>query len=197
MFTGIIETLADITEIGHQGTNLTVWFSSPVSDQLTIDQSVSHNGICLTIDALRPGAHRITAVQETIQKTTLGQWQPGKKVNIERCLQVGGRLDGHIVQGHVDSTATCISKTDQQGSWLFRFTIPAPFASLIVEKGSIALNGTSLTIFDVDTQAFSVAIIPYTYDNTTIHAIEPGDAVNIEYDLMGKYVQRIHQLNAG
>ena len=158
---------------------------------------MSHNGICLTIDALRPGAHRITAVQETIQKTTLGQWQPGKKVNIERCLQVGGRLDGHIVQGHVDSTATCISKTDQQGSWLYRFTIPAPFASLIVEKGSIALNGTSLTIFDVDTQAFSVAIIPYTYDNTTIHAIEPGDAVNIEYDLMGKYVQRIHQLNAG
>lgn len=194
MFTGIIESLAIVETVRPAGSGIEYWFSSALSDQLTIDQSVAHDGICLTVDQLQPGRHRVTAVLETIEKSTIGQWQPGKKVNLERCMQIGGRIDGHIVQGHVDGKALCIDKKDLNGSWLFRFRIPENHAALIVEKGSVSINGTSLTVFDVSVDEFSVAIIPYTYSHTNIHLVTPGNEVNIEFDMMGKYVLRIHQL---
>ncbi|MCU0387802.1 MAG: riboflavin synthase [Chitinophagaceae bacterium] len=190
MFTGIIETTGRVKEIIANGTNRSFWIESPISESLKIDQSVAHNGVCLTVDALKPDMHRITAIDETLQKTHLGHWQTGSIVNLERCLLMGGRLDGHMVQGHVDCTGTCLSVEDQDGSWLFRFSFPPSFAHLIIEKGSICLNGISLTVFNVAHDAFSVAIIPYTWEHTNMHAIRPGDFVNLEFDMVGKYIQR-------
>ena len=200
MFTGIIESLGKIHSVSISGTNKTFWVASPLSSGFKVDQSVSHSGVCLTVEEIRGDMHRVTAIQETLDKSNLGAWQEGTLVNLERCLQQGGRLDGHIVQGHVDTTAVCVACEDLQGSWEYRIAFPTSFAPLVVEKGSISLNGISLTIFDVATDAFSVAIIPYTYTHTTMQDLRPGDTVNLEFDLIGKYVQRqaeVHFLALG
>ncbi len=173
-----------------EGTNRSFWIESRVSDELKIDQSVAHNGVCLTVDELQPGMHRVTAIDETLQKTHLSAWQPGSVVNLERCLLMGGRLDGHMVQGHVDTVGECLKVEDKGGSWLFSFSFPEKFANLVIEKGSICLNGISLTAFEAGTGSFSVAIIPYTWEHTNMHAITPGDMVNLEFDMVGKYIQR-------
>lgn len=195
MFTGIIETIGQIEAIDVNGTNKTFWIASPLSHALKTDQSVSHNGVCLTVEEVEGNRHRVTAIAETLQKSNLGTWQTGHLVNIERCLQMNGRLDGHIVQGHVDTTAVCLSRQELNGSWEFRFRFPDQFASLVIEKGSISLNGISLTIFNVTRNEFSVAIIPYTFEHTNIKNIFPENRVNIEFDMMGKYVSRILSLN--
>ena len=194
MFTGIVETTGQITGIETQGTNKSFWISSPLSNEFKIDQSVSHDGVCLTVDELRDGLHRVTAIEETLRKTNLAGWTEGGVVNIERCMIMNGRLDGHIVQGHVDATATCIEKKTLDGSWEFRFRFPEEFAHLVIEKGSIAVNGTSLTCFAVDSNSFTVAIIPYTYHHTSIGKVTEGSIVNIEFDILGKYVHRWMQL---
>ncbi|HEV2480069.1 MAG TPA: riboflavin synthase [Puia sp.] len=236
MFTGIIESLGTIDSIETHGTNKTFWVSSPVSGELQIDQSISHNGVCLTVEevyvpgtrseekitrsgqnGLRPqpsaelrsslgsvgpdgraagggsgtGLHRVTAIRETLEKTNLDHWKPGGLVNLERCLQMNGRLDGHIVQGHVDATATCTDRKELDGSWEFRFEFPKKFSHLVIEKGSISLNGISLTIFNVKRSRFDIAVIPYTYEHTNIQSIKTGDRVNLEFDMIGKYVSRM------
>ena len=190
MFTGIIECIGIIKKISDTDGNRRIWISSPITDQLKIDQSVAHNGICLTVEEISNGLHAVTAVPETIQKTSIASWQEGMAVNIERCLEIGSRLDGHLVQGHVDTTGICIKKESAENSWLFRFTFPKEFASLIVEKGSICVNGISLTAFDVSDDAFTVTIIPFTYQHTTISDISEGDQVNLEFDILGKYILR-------
>ena len=194
MFTGIIESTGKIESISKEQGNTVFWISSPISDQLKIDQSVSHNGACLTVDLVRPGHHRVTAVSETLVKTNLGHWHMADEVNLERSMQMNGRLDGHIVQGHVDTIAECLSVEETGGSWLYRFKFPSAFASLVIEKGSICINGISLTLFDISNDAFSVAIIPYTYHHTNMKFIRHGDTVNIEYDMIGKYINRIYGL---
>jgi len=190
MFTGIIESKGLIREITAQGANLVFWISSSISHELRVDQSLSHNGACLTIEEVRDSMHRVTAIQETLQKTTLGDWKTGDFINLERCLEMNGRLDGHIVQGHVDTKAVCRSRKEMGGSWIFDFAIPGKFSNLIIEKGSISLDGISLTIFNVKKKRFSVAIIPYTFENTNIKDLLPGKEVNIEFDMIGKYVAR-------
>lgn len=196
MFTGIIETLGQITAVETSGTNRSFTVSASVSNELKEDQSVSHNGVCLTVEKAANGKHAVTAVQETLQKTTLGNWEAGKWINLERCLAANGRLDGHFVQGHVDTTGTCIEKKVLDGSWEFRFEFPEKFAPLVIEKGSIALNGISLTIFDVTLNQFSVAVIPYTYEHTTMQYLRPGERVNLEFDMVGKYVVRGREVGA-
>lgn len=195
MFTGIIETIGTIEEVTSAGTNKTYWISSSLSHELKVDQSVSHNGVCLTVEEIQGNRHRVTAIAETLQKSNLDHWKTGHLVNIERCMLMNGRLDGHIVQGHVDTTAVCVNKKALEGSWEFRFRFPEEFAMLVIEKGSISMNGISLTIFNVTHNEFSVAIIPYTFEHTNIKTIEPSVAVNIEFDIMGKYVNRILSLN--
>jgi riboflavin synthase len=194
MFTGIIETTGKIERLIASGTNKTFWIKSPLSSELKVDQSVSHNGVCLTVEAVNADVHQLTAIEETLLKTNLNSWKEGDTVNIERCLQMNGRLDGHIVQGHVDTTAVCASAEEKNGSWEYSFTIDKQFASLIIEKGSVALNGISLTIFNVKEDGFTVAIIPYTYTYTNMQYLQQGDTVNIEFDMIGKYVNRIQQL---
>ncbi|MEP7318649.1 MAG: riboflavin synthase [Panacibacter sp.] len=191
MFTGIIESMGRVERIETAGSNKTFWISSPVSAELKIDQSVSHNGVCLTVELVQQNMHRVTAIDETLIKSDLGKWQPGDIVNMERCMLMNGRLDGHIVQGHVDATAVCIDKKDLDGSWLFRFSFPQQFNKLIIEKGSVAVNGISLTLFDVGINEFSVAIIPYTYEHTNMKQVFVGTTVNIEFDIIGKYIQRM------
>jgi riboflavin synthase len=195
MFTGIIETLGTIEDVKSTGTNKTFWISSSLSPEFKVDQSISHNGVCLTVEEVQGNRHRVTAIAETLQKSNLGHWETGGLVNIERCMLMNGRLDGHIVQGHVDTTGICIEKKELDGSWEFRFRFPAQFGALVIEKGSISLNGISLTIFNVSDNEFSVAIIPYTYEHTNIKTIQPAATVNIEFDMMGKYVSRILSLN--
>ncbi|HEV2355246.1 MAG TPA: riboflavin synthase [Puia sp.] len=173
------------------GSNRTFWIRSGLSAGLKVDQSVSHNGVCLTVEEVRDDTHRVTAVEETLRKTTLGAWQAGELVNIERCMALNGRLDGHIVQGHVDSTGTCIKRRELAGSCEFRFQFPKKHSHLVVEKGSISLNGTSLTVFHVGKDRFDVAIIPFTFTHTSIQTVQPGHRVNLEFDLIGKYVARI------
>lgn len=196
MFTGIIESPGTVTHIQSSGTNKTFTISSPISTELKVDQSVSHNGVCLTVESVTGNTHTVTAIAETLNKSNLGSWEVGTLVNLERCMQMNGRLDGHIVQGHVDATATCINREDKNGSWEYRFSFPAAFAALVIEKGSISLNGISLTVFDVSDTAFSVAIIPYTYEHTNMQQVFPGHTVNIEFDIVGKYIQRMLQQSA-
>lgn len=190
MFTGIVEAMGTIRDVVTNGSNRTFWVESPLSSEFKIDQSVSHSGVCLTVEEISGNMHRVTAIAETLEKTNLGKWNTGSVVNIERCLPINGRLDGHFVQGHVDATGTCISKTDKQGSWEFVITFPEKFAPLVIEKGSISLNGISLTIFDVKKDRFTIAIIPYTYTHTDIQSVEPGSTINLEFDLIGKYILR-------
>lgn len=193
MFTGIIETTGKIKNIEPQGTNISFWIESTLAAELKIDQSLSHNGVCLTVEAVDKNQHKVTAIAETLEKTTLGSLQIDSTVNLERCMTLNGRLDGHIVQGHVDTVAECIDIMEKGGSWQLEFRIPEKFSSLIIEKGSISLNGISLTIFDITRSTFKVAIIPYTYHHTNISTIQKGQEVNIEFDLIGKYVFRITQ----
>jgi len=157
---------------------------------LQIDQSLSHNGVCLTVEQVGGGQHQVTAIEETLKKTTLGSWTKGQRLNLERCLQLHDRLDGHLVQGHVDTRALCTEREALEGSWQFGFQIPKAFAALVIEKGSISVDGISLTLFDVGKKRFRVAVIPYTYAHTNIQALTPGMEVNIEFDLLGKYIQR-------
>lgn len=191
MFTGIIEALGTIDSIEPHGTNKTFWVSSPISNELKVDQSISHNGVCLTVEERKDSLHRVTAIQETLDKSNLGEWKPGALVNLERCLIMNGRLDGHIVQGHVDATATCIDRKTLDGSWEFRFEFHRKFSHLVIEKGSISLNGISLTIFNVKKSRFDIAVIPYTFEHTNVQTITPGSTVNLEFDMIGKYVSRM------
>lgn len=197
MFTGIIETIGAVESIEQSGTNFTYWITSNIWNELKVDQSVAHSGVCLTVEATENGRHKVTAIQETLEKTNLKNWKTGTALNLERCLAMNGRLDGHIVQGHVDCTAICTEKEDKNGSWQYSFRFHNQFAALVIEKGSISLNGTSLTIFNVGKDHFSVAIIPYTYEHTNIYQVNVGDEVNIEFDMIGKYVARMNQLKAG
>lgn len=191
MFTGIIEATGKIAAIETNAGNLNLWVESPIAHELKIDQSVSHNGVCLTVVELKNGLHRVTAIEETLRKTNLGQIQTGHIVNIERCMPANGRFDGHIVQGHVDQTGKCVSVKKENGSWLYEFEYAPTTQNIIVEKGSICINGISLTAFDAIENRFKVAIIPYTYQHTNIHAVKPGTFVNLEFDIIGKYIARL------
>ncbi|GAB3833083.1 riboflavin synthase [Hymenobacter jeollabukensis] len=193
MFTGIIEGLGTITAVRTEGTNRHFTVASPFFSELQIDQSVAHDGVCLTVVALdaMAGTHTVTAIDETLQKTNLGSWAEGRQVNLERCLAANGRFDGHIVQGHVDLTAVCESVEDQNGSWLYRFRHATGPGRVTVEKGSICVNGVSLTCFNSTDDGFSVAIIPYTHEHTTFQHLQPGDRVNLEFDIVGKYVAKL------
>ncbi|MBW7889485.1 MAG: riboflavin synthase [Chitinophagaceae bacterium] len=190
MFTGIVESTGEVYSVQDEGTNKQLWITSPLSAGFKADQSVAHNGICLTVEKVQENRHRVTAVIETIEKTTIGHWKKGDLVNLEQCVTPNNRLDGHIVQGHVDTTAVCIEKLELNGSRQYTFRFPDKFAPLIIEKGSVCVNGISLTAFDVTAEHFSVAIIPYTYEHTNMKQIEPGATVNIEFDMIGKYVVR-------
>ncbi len=190
MFTGIIEAIGTIASITPSGTNIDIWVDSPITHELKIDQSVAHNGVCLTVVAIEGSRYKVTAVQETLLKTNLNSWRAGNIVNLERAMKVGDRLDGHFVQGHVDAVATCIEKQTLEGSWLFRFRFPQQFAALVIEKGSVCLNGASLTAFNVGKDELTVTIIPYTYNHTNFQQIEAGTVINIEFDVLGKYLLR-------
>lgn len=190
MFTGIIETLAEVVSTRKDGGNLVITIQTPLARELKIDQSVAHNGVCLTVTNIQGDTYETTAVAETLQKSNLGQLTPTQFVNLERAMVFNGRIDGHLVQGHVDSVGECISCQEQDGSWLYRFRYPKEFAALLVEKGSICMNGISLTVFDVTNDEFSVAIIPYTYEHTNVSNIKPGTLINLEFDILGKYVAR-------
>lgn len=190
MFTGIIEAIGTIASIIPSGTNIDIWVDSPITHELKIDQSVAHNGVCLTVVAIKGNSYKVTAVQETLLKTNLNSWNTGDIVNLERAMKVGDRLDGHFVQGHVDAVATCIEKQTLEGSWLFRFRFPQQFAALVIEKGSVCLNGVSLTAFNVGKDELTVTIIPYTYNHTNFQQIEANTVINIEFDVLGKYLLR-------
>ncbi len=190
MFTGIVESSGIVKEVISNGSNRTFWIESPISHELKVDQSISHSGVCLTVEELNGKSHRVTAIKETQEKTNLGEWSEGTIVNLERSLQLGDRLDGHIVQGHVDAVAICKSVIEKNGSWEYTFEFPKKFASLIIEKGSIAINGISLTAFNVKGKSFTVAIIPYTFEHTNINKVTKGSIVNIEFDMIGKYLLR-------
>ncbi len=195
MFTGIIEALGEVTEIiPDEGTNLTFRLRAPFAPDLKIDQSLSHNGVCLTVTDVSGDAYTVTAVDETLKKTTLRDLEVGSLVNLERCLAANGRFDGHIVQGHVDQTGRCTGIRDEGGSWLFDFEYDPEAGNFTVEKGSICLNGVSLTVFDSTQTSFRVAIIPYTYAHTTFHRLHVGDLVNLEFDVVGKYVRRLIEM---
>jgi riboflavin synthase len=190
MFTGIIETLGRISRLERDQTNLHLWVNTPLAQELKIDQSVAHNGVCLTVVSCSDSEYQVTAIDETLQKTSMNHWQVGDAVNLERAMVVGSRLDGHMVQGHVDQTATCASITDQDGSWLFSFTYDTSAGHVTVAKGSITVDGTSLTVVDSEPGRFSVAIIPYTYEHTRFQHYQVGEVVNLEFDVIGKYLQR-------
>lgn len=191
MFTGIIETLGEVTAIKTEHTNIHFTITSAISHELKIDQSVAHNGVCLTVVALNDGNHTVTAIDETLSKTSLGQLKVGSKINLERCMQMNARLDGHIVQGHVDQTAICIKREELDGSWEYRFKYDASSGNVTVEKGSACVNGISLTVVNSQSDEFSVFIIPYTFEHTNLQEVQVGDTVNLEFDIIGKYVARL------
>lgn len=188
MFTGIIECLGKVEAIEHDGSNVHFTVSSPVSKELKIDQSIAHNGVCLTVVELGEGTHRVTAIEESLLRSNLGDWKVGDSVNLERCMQMGARLDGHWVQGHVDQIGRVASVEEKDGSWHFGIDFDQG-EHITVPKGSITLNGTSLTVVDSKPGYLSVAIIPYTYEYTNFHALKVGDAINMEFDILGKYIQ--------
>ena len=197
MFTGIVETQGIIRKVAEKGANRTFWIKSPISSKLKPDQSVAHDGVCLTVEEIKGGQHRVTAIAETLKKTTLEDWQKGASINLERCLKINDRLDGHFVQGHVDTSAICIDKKEKGGSWEFSFRLLPEFNTLIIEKGSISINGISLTIFNVTGTTFDVAIIPYTFENTNMNLVKPGQKVNVEFDMIEKYINRIISAQQG
>jgi riboflavin synthase len=192
MFTGIIENLGTVAKVEKSQTNLELYVESTLASELKIDQSVAHNGICLTVvEIFGDRTYRVTAIDETIAKTNIGDLKEGDKVNIERCMTMGARLDGHIVQGHVDQIGICEGVEEQDGSWIYTFSYDPSLGNVTVEKGSITINGTSLTVVNSVEGGFSVAIIPYTYENTVFHTLRKGDRVNLEFDVIGKYVARM------
>ncbi len=191
MFTGIIEAVGKVKRIQREGTNCHFLFESSISHELKTDQSVSHNGVCLTVTKVEGDQYWVTAVEETLQKSNLGGLIVGDEVNLERCMLANGRFDGHIVQGHVDQTGICTAVREANGSWLFDFEYDGSPGNVTVEKGSIAINGVSLTCFNSRTNGFTVAIIPYTYEHTQFHRLKQGGIVNLEFDIVGKYIQRL------
>ncbi|TKB97090.1 riboflavin synthase [Pedobacter cryophilus] len=191
MFTGIIETLGTITQLQKEQSNLHITIQSAISKELKIDQSVAHNGVCLTVVAIADDMHTVTAIDETLQKSNIGDLKVGDLVNLERCMQMNGRLDGHIVQGHVDQTAICINLQENNGSWVYTFEYDATNGNVTVEKGSVCVNGISLTVVNSKDNSFSVAIIPYTYEHTNLQQVKVGDKVNLEFDIIGKYVTKM------
>ncbi|MFS4492657.1 riboflavin synthase [Maribacter sp. 2308TA10-17] len=193
MFTGIIETLGKVTKLEKEGSNLHISVSSAITEELKIDQSVAHNGVCLTVVSLNGSTYTVTAIEETLQKTSLGKLSFGDTINLERAMILGSRLDGHIVQGHVDQTGVCTSVTKKDGSWIFSFEYDASKGNPTIEKGSITIDGTSLTVIDSGKNTFSVAIIPYTYENTRFGSYTKGTVVNLEFDVIGKYVAKLMQ----
>jgi riboflavin synthase len=191
MFTGIIETLGTLTKKVKENDNLHLTVSSSITNELKIDQSVAHNGICLTVVAINNNEYTVTAIKETIDKTNLGNWEVGDSLNIERAMKLGDRLDGHIVQGHVDQTGICTESIEKNGSWEYTISYDPSVGNITVEKGSICVNGISLTVVNSRKDSFSVAIIPYTYENTNMQSLRVGDTVNLEFDIIGKYVARL------
>ena len=194
MFTGIIETLGHVTALKREGENLHISVQSTITSELKIDQSVSHNGVCLTVVAIEGAIYSVTAIQETLDKTSLGSLKEGSVVNLERAMILGARLDGHLVQGHVDQTARCTAIEEKDGSWFFTFEYDSSTGNVTIEKGSITVDGVSLTVVNSEKDRFSVAIIPYTYEHTCFHGYSVGSTVNLEFDVIGKYVARITQL---
>ncbi|MDB4133686.1 riboflavin synthase [Flavobacteriaceae bacterium] len=192
MFTGIIENIGIINSIQHDNTNINFTIASDLSKELRVDQSISHNGVCLTVVSLDDSTYTVTAIKETLNKTNLGKLKLGDSVNLERCLKVGDRLDGHFVQGHVDQIATCKSVVNENGSWLFTFKYDPKNNNITIEKGSITVNGVSLTVVNSKESEFSVAIIPYTYENTNFNSFKVGSLVNLEFDVFGKYITKLH-----
>lgn len=195
MFTGIIETLGEVADLQHEQGNLHITVASPIASELKIDQSVAHNGVCLTVVALADGKHTVTAISETLQKSSTGILKVGDLINLERCMQMNARLDGHIVQGHVDQTAVCTSFREMHGSWEYAFEYDPSAGNVTVEKGSICVNGISLTVFNSQKNSFSVAIIPYTFEHTNLQQVRVGSVVNLEFDIIGKYVARLMGAN--
>ena len=191
MFTGIIESVGTIKDIKHEQDNIHFSIQSSISADLSIDQSVSHNGVCLTVVQVNDDIHKVTAISETLSKTDLGSWKKGGMVNLERCMPANGRFDGHIVQGHVDQTAVCTSVKDMNGSWFFTFEYDSKKGNITVEKGSVCVNGVSLTVVESLPGSFSVAIIPYTYLHTNFKLLVSGDTVNLEFDIIGKYISKL------
>lgn len=194
MFTGIIETLGKIEKIIKEQDNLHLTIKSTITPELKIDQSVAHNGICLTVIAIANDTYTVTAIKETVKKTNIGNWQVGEEVNLERAMKLGDRLDGHIVQGHVDQIAICKNIKNENGSWIFTFKYDKNYNNITIEKGSITVNGTSLTVVNSKESEFSVAIIPYTFEHTNFKSVKKDTIVNLEFDVIGKYVKRIHDL---
>jgi riboflavin synthase len=195
MFTGIIETLGLISEMQQDGDNLHITVTSSITSELKIDQSVAHNGVCLTVVALNDNQYTVTAIKETLDKTNLSNWKKGDLINLERAMKLGDRLDGHIVQGHVDQVGFCKSIQEANGSWYFSFEYDSALNNITIEKGSITINGVSLTVVNSKANEFSVAIIPYTFEHTNFNSFEIGTKVNLEFDVVGKYVARLHSLN--
>lgn len=194
MFTGIIEDLGTISKLEKDGGNLHITMRTSITKELKIDQSVAHNGVCLTVVNIEGDTYTVTAIQETLDKSNLGMLKVNHFVNIERAMKLGERLDGHIVQGHVDETATCTNVIEKDGSWVYTFEYGSNFNNITIEKGSITVNGVSLTVINSRLNSFSVAIIPYTYNHTNFKNIKIGDAVNLEFDVIGKYVKRLNEL---
>lgn len=190
MFTGIVEEVGTVHEVRRNGGNIDLVIGARMTPQLRVDQSVSHNGVCLTVVQVDDGSYRVTAIEETLLRSNLGSLQSGDGVNLERCLRIGDRLDGHMVQGHVDTTAECLGVDERDGSWWFTFRLPEQ-RHLLVHKGSVCINGVSLTVAELTDEHFSVAIIPYTFEHTTFKSLKTGAAVNIEFDVLGKYVERM------
>ncbi|MFA9198083.1 MAG: riboflavin synthase [Aquirufa sp.] len=193
MFTGIVEAMGSLVKTEAKGTNVEFWFTCPFTQELKVDQSLAHNGVCLTVVEIQGEQYRVTAIDETLQKTNLGDLKLGQKINLERCMAANARFDGHIVQGHVDLTGICTEITDQNGSWEYRFSYPQSSGHVTVEKGSICVNGTSLTVVDSQDDSFTVCIIPYTYEHTVFHQLSVGDQVNLEFDILGKYIKKLMQ----
>jgi riboflavin synthase len=193
MFTGIVEAMGSLVRTEAKGTNVEFWFTCPFTQELKVDQSLAHNGVCLTVVEIQGEQYRVTAIDETLQKTNLGDLKLGQKVNLERCMAANARFDGHIVQGHVDLTGICTEIMDQNGSWEYRFSYPKSSGHVTVEKGSICVNGTSLTVVDSQDDSFTVCIIPYTYEHTVFHQLSVGDRVNLEFDILGKYIKKLMQ----
>lgn len=194
MFTGIIEAFGTITQLVKEEENVHISLESPLTQELKIDQSVAHNGVCLTVVKIDGNEYTVTAIKETIDKTNLSTWRVGDKVNLERAMQLGARLDGHIVQGHVDQIGSCTGVKEEGGSWVFDFEYDPSLKNITIEKGSITVNGTSLTVVNSGINTFSVAIIPYTYEHTNFHTFKVGSLVNLEFDVVGKYITKMQQL---
>ena len=192
MFTGIIESIGVVKSIHHDKSNINFSIISDLTSELKVDQSISHNGVCLTVVNLEKDSYTVTAIKETLDKTNLGKLKLGDQLNLERCLRVGDRLDGHFVQGHVDQIATCISVDNENGSWVFTFKYSPLNNNITIEKGSITVNGVSLTVVNSKESEFSVAIIPYTFDNTNFNRFKAGTLVNLEFDVFGKYITKLY-----